>query len=109
LADVFDEELLVCRETFCIKHRRVFLSRASSSASPWTPTIIVDGALAASRTSPNREICHPPSPAKTMDSGEVGGTYTVTWRPPSYSNVSVTSCPAVGDIGVGSLLVAATR
>jgi hypothetical protein len=25
LADVFDEELLVCRETFCIKHRRVFL------------------------------------------------------------------------------------
>ena len=31
----------------------------------------------------------------------------MTCRPPSYSNVSVTSWPAMGDIGVGSLLVAA--
>ena len=40
-----------------------------------------------------------------MDSGEAGGTYTVTWRPPSYSNVSETSCPAVGDTGMGSSFV----
>ncbi|MGE5156311.1 MAG: hypothetical protein ACM3JP_02320 [Betaproteobacteria bacterium] len=43
----------------------------------------VDRALAASRTWANREMCDPPSPAKTMESGRPGGTYTVTWRPPS--------------------------
>src|SRR5262249_40659970 len=37
-----------------------------------------------------------PSPAKTMASGGAGGTYAVTWRPPSYAKVSVTSSPATG-------------
>jgi hypothetical protein len=42
-----------------------------------------------------------------MASGEAGGTYAVTCRPPSNSNLPVTSWPAVGEIAVGSLVVAA--
>jgi hypothetical protein len=42
-----------------------------------------------------------------MASGEAGGTYAVTCRPPSYLNLSVTSWPDVGEIAVGSLVVAA--
>ncbi len=60
---------------------------------------MVDRAVAASRAPLNLEMCHPPSPANTTALAGSGGTYTVTWRPPSYSNVSVTNCPAVGDIG----------
>jgi hypothetical protein len=68
--------------------------------------IIVGGTSAASRTPPH-DVTNRPSPAKTMASGDAGGTYAEICRPPSYSDLSVTSWPAVGEIGVGSLLVAA--
>jgi hypothetical protein len=42
-----------------------------------------------------------------MASGAAGGTYAVTCRPPSYSSLSVTNWPKVGDICVDSLLVVA--
>src|SRR3954451_6660798 len=64
--------------------------------------IIAGGRSAASRTSPHDAI-NCPSPAKTTASVAAAGTYAVTCRPPSYSNVSVTSSPALDDIGVGSL------
>ena len=67
-------------------------SRNVSSASPCTPTIIVGGTAAASTKPPHCEIPRP-SPANTTASGGSGGTYAVTLRPPSYSNVSVTSSP----------------
>ena len=101
-ADIFGEELLVCRETFRIKHRRVFPEPRTVIGKPMDTAIIVDRTPAASRTPANREICHPPSPAKTMDSGKAGGTYTVTWRSPSYSNVPVTSCQLRATLARGS-------
>src|SRR5580698_8184376 len=63
-----------------------------------TPTIIVDGTSAISSKRPHFEIrC--PSPAKMIAWGSFGGTYTVTCRPPSYSNVSVTNSPATAPVG----------
>src|SRR6266567_3823849 len=66
--------------------------------------IIVDGTAAVSRTPPHCDIGWP-SPANTIASGGSGGTYTVTRRPPSYLNRSVTSSPAM-DIVAVSLSVA---
>src|SRR5262249_48297555 len=65
-----------------------------SSAKRCAPTIIVDGTSAAARTPPHCEI-NWPSPANTTASAGFGGTYTVTSRPPSYSNVSVMSSPVI--------------
>src|SRR6266487_3173270 len=78
--------------------------RSVSSASRCAPTIIVDGTAAVSRTPPHCDISWP-SPANTIASGGSGGTYTVTCRPPSYLNRSVTSSPAM-DIVAVSLSVA---
>ena len=41
------------------------------------------------------------TPVQTTASGGSGGTYAVTCRPPSYSNVSVTSSPAIGSTKSG--------
>jgi hypothetical protein len=64
--------------------------------------IIVGSRSAASRTSPH-DVINCPSPAKTTASAAAAGTYAVTCRPPSYSNVSVMNAPVADDIGVGSL------
>src|SRR5215469_8187635 len=76
-------------------------SRSVSSARRCAPTIIVDGTSAASRTPPHCEI-NWPSPANTTASAGSGGTYTVTSRPPSYSNVSVMSSPVIDIVDVTS-------
>src|SRR6202042_14845 len=77
-------------------------SRRVSSSGRCAPMIIVGGASAASSRRPH-DVINWPSPANTTASGGAAGTYAVTCRPPSYSNLSVTSWPAVRDIGVGSL------
>src|SRR5262245_60525029 len=88
-----------CAAKRCASNTGVYSwSRVLSPAPPWTPTIIVVAAYGGLRASHNRRTCHPPSAAKTTELGGAGGTYTVTWRPPSYANVSVTNCPVVGDI-----------
>ena len=68
-----------------------------SSSERCAPMIIVCGRLAASRTPPH-DVINSPSPAKTTASGGAGGTYAVTCRPPSYSNVSVMSWPLVATL-----------
>src|SRR5215475_2358304 len=80
-------------------------SRSVSSARRCAPTIIVDGTSAASRTRPHCEISWP-SPANTTASGGSGGTYTVTSRPPLYSNVSVMNSPGLDTVDVSSSLAA---
>lgn len=97
---VVDEELLVCCEPFSAEARHVLMKPAVVIWQPVDTTIIVGGALAPSRTTLRRGMCHAPSAANTTASAGAGGTYTVTWRPPSYSSASVTSSPAIGDIGV---------
>src|SRR5215831_2548198 len=74
-------------------------SRSVSSARRCAPTIIVDGTSAAARTPPHCEI-NWPSPANTTASGGSGGTYTVTSRPPSYSNFSVMRSPVIDIVDV---------
>ncbi len=103
-ANVLDEELLMRREPLRLKARRVLMEPSVSSAGPCIPTIIVDGALidsilAFSINRPHFEILWP-SPAKTIASGGLGGTYTVTCRPPSYSNVPVTNSPETMPVGL---------
>jgi len=76
-ADVFDEELLVCREPFRVEDGRVLVEPPHLVVVPIGTDDHGRRNVRASRKPPHREI-NWPSPAKTTASGATAGTYTDT-------------------------------